>query len=349
MMDSAKIKEVLIELGYNLHDRGEYWQATAKYRDGDNQTALQIYKNTGVWKDHVRQTSFSPFKALVEKTLGTKNKTVIEKYIGEGGKEPAVKTLTEIKGQKITMEETYDEEIIKKLLPHFSFYNKRGISDQTLKQFKSGLATKGQMYHRYVFPIYNEHGKIHGFAGRDVRTGSDPNRPKWKHMGRKTNWIYPYYVNQECKDAVSETQEVIIVESIGDAINLYENGVKNVLVSFGLDISNKLSCFLVSLSLSKITISFNNDSFKSENRGLQAAIKNYLKLLNFFDPKFINICLPSKNDFGDMMEEDIEKWKIKYDNIDTDKQMPHIIKEAEAMQKKGLLKKALNKKLNEIK
>ena len=83
MMDSTKIKEVLIELGYNLHDRGEYWQATAKYRDGDNQTALQIYKNTGVWKDHVRQTSFSPFKALVEKTLGTKNKTVIEKYIGE--------------------------------------------------------------------------------------------------------------------------------------------------------------------------------------------------------------------------------------------------------------------------
>ena len=50
-----------------------------------------------------------------------------------------------------------------------------------------------------------------------------------------------------------------------------------------------------------------------------------------------------------MTEEDIEKWKTKYDNIDTDKQMPHIIKEAEAMQKKGLLKKALNKKLNEIK
>lgn len=346
-MDSHKIKEVLIELGYKLHDRGEYWQATAKYRDGDNQTALQIYKNTGVWKDHVRQTSFSPFKALIEKTLGTNNKSLLLKYINEDSKQVTT-NFTELKGQKITMEETYDEDIIKKLLPHFSFYNKRGITDATLKRFKSGLATKGQMYHRYVFPIYNEHGRIHGFAGRDVRLDSESTRPKWKHMGRKTNWIYPYYVNKDCQQAILDTKEVIIVESIGDAISLYENGVSNVLVSFGLDISNKLACFLVSQSLSKVTISFNNDCSKSENTGLQAAIKNYLKLLNFFDPSFISICLPNKNDFGDMNEEDMEKWLTKYQNTDINKQMPHIIKEANTMKKKGLLKKTLTKKLKEI-
>jgi len=39
----------------------------------------------------------------------------------------------------------------------------------------------------------------------------------------------------------------------------------------------------MSQNLNKITISTNNDSDKISNRGLEAAIKIYLKLSNFFD------------------------------------------------------------------
>ena len=71
---SVNVKEVLESLGYKLDDRGKYWQTNAMFRDGDNRTAIQIYKDTGVWKDHVQDTKFMKFEVLVKKTLGTNNK-----------------------------------------------------------------------------------------------------------------------------------------------------------------------------------------------------------------------------------------------------------------------------------
>ena len=82
-MTPEKIKESLDSLGYKLSDRGQYWQTNAIFRNGDNQTAIQIYKNTGVWKDHVQGTVFAPFKRLVEITLGTNDSNEIKKYIDE--------------------------------------------------------------------------------------------------------------------------------------------------------------------------------------------------------------------------------------------------------------------------
>ena len=69
---------------------------------------------------------------------------------------------------------------------------------------------------------------------------------------------------------------MIFVESIGDLLNLNENGYHNVLVTFGLDISTKLICATLSLNLKSIIISLNNDSNSERNRGLEASVKNYL-------------------------------------------------------------------------
>ena len=247
------------------------------------------------------------------------------------------------------MEETYSEDILKQLLPHYSFYNNRGISDSILKQFKCGLATKGQMYQRFVFPIYNKDYKIHGFAGRDMRQDQSNNRPKWKHLGKKSNWIYPYYTMSECSESINKTKEVIIVESIGDALSLFQYGIKNVLVAFGLDVSSYLACALVSFPIDKVIISFNNDNNKDNNRGLQGSINSYYRLLNFFDKEKVRICLPNKNDFGDMNELDFDKWVVKKDSTDPLKQVPHIISESEKMIKNGSLKKIFYKKIKELK
>ena len=67
-MNSSKIEEVLTSLGYKLTDRGSYWQTSAIYRNGDNNTALQIYKDTGVWKDYVEQTPYMTFEKLLKVT-----------------------------------------------------------------------------------------------------------------------------------------------------------------------------------------------------------------------------------------------------------------------------------------
>lgn len=60
-------KTILENLGYKLSDRGTFWQTSAIYRNGDNPTAIQVYKDTGVWKDFVEDTNFLPFEALVKK------------------------------------------------------------------------------------------------------------------------------------------------------------------------------------------------------------------------------------------------------------------------------------------
>ena len=68
-MDSSKIRSILEDLGYKLSDKGSYWQSAALYRNGDNPTALQIYKDTGAWKDYVKDTAFMPFNKLLILTL----------------------------------------------------------------------------------------------------------------------------------------------------------------------------------------------------------------------------------------------------------------------------------------
>ena len=48
------------------------------------------------------------------------------------------------------------------------------------------------MQHRYVFPIFNGKNEIIGFAGRDLLQMKDNKRPKWKLIGDKSMWKYPF-------------------------------------------------------------------------------------------------------------------------------------------------------------
>ena len=83
MIDSSKIKDILEDLGYSLSDKGGYWQSNAVYRNGDNRTALQIYKDTGAWKDYVKNTPFMPFKKLLILTLNTNDPKALSKYLNK--------------------------------------------------------------------------------------------------------------------------------------------------------------------------------------------------------------------------------------------------------------------------
>ena len=83
MISSDKIKDILQDLGYKLSDKGRYWQSPAVYRNGDNPTALQIYKDTGAWKDYVQNTPFMPFKQLLVLTLNTNDPKELGKYLNK--------------------------------------------------------------------------------------------------------------------------------------------------------------------------------------------------------------------------------------------------------------------------
>ena len=54
--NSEDFQQILESMGYKLVDCGDHWRTQALYRNGDNKTALKIYKNTGVWMDFVVDT-----------------------------------------------------------------------------------------------------------------------------------------------------------------------------------------------------------------------------------------------------------------------------------------------------
>jgi hypothetical protein len=102
--------------------------------------------------------------------------------------------------------------------------------------------------------------------------------------------------------------EIVLVESIGDSLALYEEGYKNHLVTFGLEVSPAILSFLLAGDYKKIIVSSNNDfnkvdkNGKPTNWGKIAAIKNLIKLSSVFPVEMIEIKLPTTNDFGEMRE-----------------------------------------------
>jgi 5S rRNA maturation endonuclease (ribonuclease M5) len=301
LMLDINYKEILQSIGYEVLDSSSYLQTAALYRGGNNKKALCIYKESGMFVDFVTGKKGS-FKTLLQLSkdagLSGDYSLLNAKTIEDLPEEERVFLSDSVK-PKIDDEKFFKESCLKKLLPNHSYWNKRGISKETLVEFKGGLAQEGKLYQRYVFPIYNCHDKIIGFSGRSVTDRI----PKWKHVGRKTNWVFPCHLN---KLFIDKTKEVILVESIGDLLALWECGIKNVFCTFGTSISEKLLSHIISLNPEKIIISTNND----ENLvGNNAALKIKEKFSHFFDDKKVIIKLPQKNDFGDMTKEEINKWK----------------------------------------
>ena len=296
----------LEKLGYSLQDCGSHWRTRAIFRNGKTNTSLIIYKDSGVWRDFGGDEQAKPFAALVKETLKTEDPKALKEYLINN---PNQKESFTSKEEVIEMEKIYPESYLEKLLPMKTFYEKRGVSSNTQDKFKCGYAGGGKMYRRIVFPIYDLDGQIHGFSGRSIT--NDEHIPKWKHMGRKTNWIYPHHLSHS---NIEDKKEVILVESIGDCMALYEAGHDNVLMLAGLDISAKIISYLNSFDLKRIIVATNNDNSKDENTGALASIKVAAKLSSVFDLSLIKINPPVCNDFGEMLEcdtamlENFKKW-----------------------------------------
>ena len=320
-MSSEDFQGILESIGYNLIDCGDHWRTQALYRDGNNKTAVKIYKNTGVWMDFVANTGSKPFEALVRFTL--KDEKQLAELLGNAKLETA--TLYTPK-ETIEMERIYPPSSLERLFPNYHFYEKRKISKETQEAFQAGLAGVGKMYRRMVFPIYNEHGQIIGFSGRKVDPDND--YPKWKHIGRRNNWVYPAFnTRTNVDEEIDSAKEVVLVESIGDAMALYEQDIKNVLVIFGLSVNNNIVNYLSGKSIDHIFIATNNDENSEKNRGFIAAIKSFIKLSNYFDLERLTVKFPPKpyNDFGDAHASDCDftNWLTK--DIDKEAQLSYIL------------------------
>lgn len=301
-MITDQIREILGEVGYTLYDYGQYFRARPLYRESDNNTVLSINKEDGKWVDFKTQQSGN-LEELIRITLGLKDSQAAQEFLsGRLIPEKASKQKPIIKSCQ-----TFSVKILERLNKDYSYWNNRGVSNEVMSLFEGGVAAKGKMYNRFVFPIFNSSGVIIGFSGRyiyDIPEGRDI--PKWKHIGNKKEWKYPLKVNSKI---LQELKNVILVESIGDMLALWGNGIKNVMVVFGLNVSPAIINTLISLDPNKITIAFNND-LDHNGAGNIASEKALKKLRNYFDQDQLHIKLPKAGDFGEMDSKEIGEWAL---------------------------------------
>jgi hypothetical protein len=303
------VKEILQKLGYtSLKDNGKEFRTKPLYRDSGNPTCLCVYKDSGYFVDYGREGELrGPLEHLVKLTLNLKSIKEAREWLGLKG-EGNYNANSEINQRQLSIyqDKYFDEENLEFIKKEHSYWNNRNISSSTLKKFQCGVddgIEGGKMQNRYVFPIFSTDQKfILGFSGRKLENES--NRPKWLHRGAKNKWIYPSFLNDSI---LKEGREVILVESIGDMLSLWDAGIKNSLVTFGTSISDSLIYYLISIRPDKILIALNNDGDnKAGNRGAIKILKN---LKYYFQEKDCKIALPFKNDFNDMTKSEILEWK----------------------------------------
>ena len=297
-LDPDQIRDILMDIGYNLSDQGQYFRTKPLYRDSSSSTVLSIRKTDGVWKDF-REDIGGSLEDLVRLTLRLKTKADTLKWMTDKGIN--LEQSTRKIEPKVYQTKVFKNELLYKLESNHTYWERRGISIDTLKLFNGGVTFTGKMAYRYVFPIFNNKKQIIGFAGRDINADQGESakyfRPKWKLIGDKSKWRFPLAVNHKF---IRESGQAILVESIGDMLSLWEHGIKNCIVTFGVSLSPDTLSLLMRLDPDKIFLSFNNDS-SNNGAGNKGAYQARKKLLEFFDEDQITIKLPNKhNDFNEM-------------------------------------------------
>lgn len=294
------IEDILVDLGYKLNSiSAKEWRCKPLYRESDNNSSLKICKNTGRFfdfsasisgtlEDLIKLTLNLPSTSDAKGWLNTKHSFVLSEQTKA---KPSIK-LTKI----------ISNAILEELEPNHSYWVNRGISLETISSFNGGVSKQGKMSNRYVFPIFNSKKEIIGLTARQLV--NNPKYPKWLHSkGDRSNWLYPLFLNYSL---IKEKKEVILVESIGDLLSLYEAGIKNVMVVFGIKLSIPMLNCLLKID-SKVIIALNNDA-DNNLVGNVAAEKMEKTLLKYLDREQVRVKLPIKNDFGDMNKEEITNW-----------------------------------------
>jgi len=298
-MEELNVFQVLTDLGYKLKDHGKEYRARHLYRDSDNDTVLKIEKNSGNWFDF-KQNISGDLNSLVKITLKLDDVDEAKQWLKN--KNFISQVASDLEKPLIKSSKSFDINILDRLENRHDYWINRNIDQETISQFKGGVAHAGKMKNRYVFPIFNLKNNIIGFSGRDVTNMS---KIKWKHLGEKSDFLYPLFLNHSI---LEQQREIILVESVGDMLNLWQNDIKNVLVTFGTSLSLPILNHMLKLDIKKIYISLNNDSNKNM-AGNIGAEKIHSRLKRYFDQRQFKIALPIKKDFGEMTREEILQWK----------------------------------------
>lgn len=276
-LDIFDVKSFLQENGCKILDTGDYYRIRAIWRGGDGFN-VSINKKTGKWTDFVTSES-GEFKNLSKLING---ESVEGNFL-------SVEAAAEIQITK-----KFSKEILESLVRDHSYWENRAVDPKIFNQIDAGLLNLPKLENRHVTVIYDESGGIAGLAGRSL----DPKtRIKWKILGNKKKFCFPFYLNR----AEIKNNEIILVESLGNLFSLLTAGINTGVVMFGSYLSPVLLSKIIGLNPRIIKIATDYDENGAGQRSADS-IRN--KFLHFFDDPVIKIIEPTykKEKFNDLNE-----------------------------------------------
>jgi len=294
-------KEILIGLGFKVLDKGNELRMRPIYRDSDNDTSLKVDSGSGRWVDFGANKSGN-FVELVRITL--KLKDVDEAKAVLFSKFSFAPAETQFYRERLEFQKFFPIEILGNLRNEHNYWLNRNVSEETIKLFCGGVCESGRMKGRYCFPIFDQSKRIVGFTGRTLTES----KIKWKNLGQVKYWCWPLFRNE---DIIKHERSVILVESPGCVLALWDAGFKNSLCLFGIKCSTLILNTLIRLDLDKILVSLNNEP-QNNSIGNKASLVIVNQLSRYFDPDQVIEALPFKKDFGEMNKEEILDWGKKF-------------------------------------
>lgn len=290
-------REILNAIGYvELQDHGKEYRMRPLYRSSGNSTALCVNKSNGQWYDFSAREGGS-ILGLVKLTLNLSSLKAAKEYLGN----PEIEIEDyAVNKYELSEHKRFDKELLVKLKKDHSYWEGRGISKDILELFNGGTTFNGRMGYRYVFPIIDNKNDLIGFSGR--RLNDNPDYPKWKILGKKSNFVYPSWQAQYSKKS-------IIVESIGDMLSLAEIGIRHVLVAFGVEISPKIIQHLLKFDCQEIFIVMNNDNGNNFVGNL-ASLECKQSLLKYFDVGQVTSIIPPYKDLNEFLLSDRSAFEV---------------------------------------
>jgi len=189
----------------------------------------------------------------------------------------------------------------------FTFFSNKKVKAEEL--IKAGLIKKGDSgnyYDRFrgriMFPISDPSGRVVGFTGRILNKEKDEakyiNSPETE-LFNKSNILFGY---DKAKTGIRKNDFSILVEGQMDVLMAHQAGYTNTVASSGTALTDYQLDLLKRLS-SRLVIALDGDG-----AGLRASEKAWkMALTKGIDVKVALV--PTGSDPADLIKEDISKWK----------------------------------------
>ncbi len=310
---------ILRHLGIQVSDTGRYLKSCCPvpYHPGDG-------NNSGAWVWAYDQQKWRCYTHSCQEETGSDIIGLVM-AMKEMAFPHAIKYLRELKdsdlqdlppeatpekvAQKVEENRHIDKHKLSILMPD-TYFRGRGISENILAKHRVGYWQKTATFmdRRAVVPVFDVNNNLVGFTGRvimsDEELGSS-DHAKWVHgrdfvtrkagTFKKTSILYNL---NNCKDSVTRSSRIYIVEGPIDVWKMEQAGISNVVATLGLSISFEQIQLLVRFGVKDVVLCYDNDDAGDlASKRVKEQIKDYFNVI-IKQPK-------DAHDFGEMNTQQI--------------------------------------------